>query len=102
MYCQQCGKQLPTGASACPSCQASVVPPPSRTSYSDPVDQAAADLKRAADELISTTVRLSKELAAKAEAAAKEPSESAKKAVRRVGDEIDRVAKQVDKVLKEL
>jgi hypothetical protein len=102
MYCPNCGKELPTGAATCPSCHARVIPPPPRATHSDPIDQAADDLKRAAEEFVATTTRLSKELSGKVEAAAKEPSESARKAVRRVSEELDRVAKEIDKALKEL
>jgi hypothetical protein len=102
MYCSHCGKELPTGTATCPSCRApaTYASPPGPSG--DPIVGATADLRRAVQGLVSTTARLSDELAAKAEAAAKDPSGSAKKAIHRVAQELDAVAQEIDKIVKDL
>jgi hypothetical protein len=66
------------------------------------MDPVAAELKRAINDLASSTIHLSKRLASKAESAAKDPSGSAKKAARKVAQELDAVAKEVDRILHDL
>lgn len=102
MYCQTCGKELPGGATSCPSCHATVFYPPPPPNPSDPLDQILSDVKHAASDLLAGSARLSGRLADHAEAAAKDPSGSAKKAARRVAKELDAAAKEVDRVLKGL
>lgn len=102
MYCQSCGKELSPGAPSCAACGARVIYPPAPSELTDQVEQIAAEVKRAAKELVSSTARLSGRLAEKAETAAKDPSGSAKKAARRVAHELDAVAKEVDRILKDL
>jgi hypothetical protein len=102
MYCQSCGRELAPGASSCAACGARVFYPPPPSDSSDQIDQIAAEVRKAAKELISTTARLSGQLAEKAEATAKDPSGSAKKAAHRVAKELDAVAGELDRILKGL
>lgn len=110
MYCSQCGKELPTNATVCPSCGFSLgapryfstgpsaTPPPS----ADPVELILNETKKAARELADATARLSKRLVEKAQTAAKDPTGSAKKAAKTVAKELDSAAKEIDRILKEL
>jgi hypothetical protein len=102
MYCQSCGKELSPGASTCAACGARVFYPPVSSRASEPVDQVASELKRAAKELASSAAELSRRVAGTAENAAKDPSGTAKKAAHRVAAELDAVAKDVDRILKDL
>jgi hypothetical protein len=102
MYCQSCGKELAPGATVCAACGARVFFPPPPSPSTDQVDQIAADVKRAAKDLVSSAARLSRRLADSAESAAKDPSGSAKKAGRKVAAELDAVAKEVDRIVREL
>ncbi len=103
MYCQWCGTLLPPGAESCPHCAGPGATGSSAGSTrSDPVDQLVADAKHAAKDLAVATARLSKRLLSKAEVAAKDPSGSAKKAVRRAAKELDRAAEELDQLLRKL
>lgn len=101
MYCYNCGKPLPPDATTCPACQAVVVHPPA-AGGSDPVDHIVADVKRATNELLEATARLTRRVANVAGEAAKEPTETAKKATRRVADELERMARAIDQEIKKL
>jgi predicted nucleic acid-binding Zn-ribbon protein len=99
MYCQNCGKELPTSTVSCPACGAEVFypVPPSR-----PIEDVVDDLKRAAKDLAANAVQLSRSLATKADAVAKDPTGSAKKAANKVAAELDEVAKEIDRIFKDL
>lgn len=111
MFCQQCGHEIPSGATACPGCgfvplapppvgPAAAVPP--SPGSSDPVEQILSETKRAAKELAEASARLSKRLVAKAQTAAKDPTGSAKRAAQKVAKELDSAAREIDRILKEL
>ena len=104
MYCQQCGHELPPGANNCPACGSQVVPPAHshRSGATLNLDEAIADAKKAAKDLVSITAQLSERLAAKAERVAKDPSGSAKRGVRRMATELDKARKEIDKILNNL
>jgi methyl-accepting chemotaxis protein len=66
------------------------------------VEEIVADAKRAAKDLASATLRLSRHLIDKAEHAARDPSASAKKAMRRVSEELHEAGKEVERLLRKL
>ena len=103
MFCQNCGKELPAGSSACPACGYPVAPPRSTArSAGDTLDDAIADLRRAAGEVAQSAASLSRRVADKAAQAAKDPTGSAKRVTRKVADELDRAAKEIEKTLRDL
>lgn len=101
MYCQNCGKELPSGASNCPACGAAVsswpVPP-----SPDLLDQMVSEAKRAAKDLIVATGRISRYAAKEAKAASKDPSGSAKKVAKRVASELEHAASEVERLVRDL
>ena len=99
MYCAQCGHELPTGASACPSCHA---PAAGAHPVADSFDQVVADAKRAAKDLASATGQLAERIAAKADRAAKDPTGSARRGARKVANELDKARKEIEKILNDL
>lgn len=101
MYCQNCGKEIASGAYSCASCGA-VVPKSHRGSASTSVHQLVQETRRAARELASATAKLSRGLASKAESAASDPSGAAKKVAHRVAKELDAAAEEIDRILKDL
>lgn len=103
MYCQQCGKEIPSGATACPACGFTVAPAGSRPSAgAGSIDEAVSELKRAANEFGRAAASLSQRMAEKAGRAAKNPPESAKRVTRKVAQELDKVAKEIDRMLRDL
>ena len=111
MYCSQCGKELPANATTCPACGFSAVAsaaspgswatsPPSHSG--DPVEEVLNETRKAARELADATARLSKRLVKGAQTAAKDPSGSARKAAKKVAQELDSAAKEIDRILKGL
>ena len=58
--------------------------------------------RRAAVELASSTVKLTKRVMDKADAAAKDPSGSVRKAAKRAAKEIDVAAREIERVLRDL
>jgi len=101
MFCQACGKELPSAVVACPACGAPVGSAP-RAGSPDPVATAVADLQRAAKDLAVNAARLSRRLASEAEAAAQDPSGSARKVAKKVAQELENVSRDVEKILKDL
>lgn len=101
MYCQWCGHELPAGARSCPSC-AGVAPGAAGPGREEKVDRLVSEAKRATRELATATAKLSKSLIQKAGQAAKDPSGSARKASRKVAEELDHAAKELDRILKNL
>jgi hypothetical protein len=101
MYCQNCGKEIPSGAYTCTACGA-VVPGSHRGSSVPSVHQLVQETRRAARELASATANLSRHLASRAESAARDPSGSAKKVAHRVAKELDAAADEIDRILKDL
>ena len=101
MFCQNCGKELPTGALVCAACGAAVPGhhsgPPAAT-----FTQLLEETRKSAHDLVESTAHLTKRLAAKAETAAKDPSASAKKAVNRVAKELDAAAREIERILNDL
>jgi uncharacterized Zn finger protein (UPF0148 family) len=101
MFCQNCGKELPAGANACPACGA-VVPGHVPAGHPASFQQSLEETRRAVRDLIDRTAQLTKRVAARAEDAAKEPSATARKAVDRVTKELDDAARDLERLLKEL
>lgn len=101
MFCQNCGKELPAGAFVCAECGAAV--PGHHAGPAQPTfGQLLEETRKSAHDLVESTAHLTKRLASKAEAAAKEPSASAKKAVNRVAKELDAAAREIERILKDL
>ena len=101
MYCQACGKELPSGAPTCPACGARLGSAPTAGSP-DPLASAVADLQRAAKDLAANAARLSRRLASEAEIAAQDPSGSARKVAKKVANELENVSRDVEKILRDL
>jgi cell division septum initiation protein DivIVA len=103
MFCAQCGKEIPSGSPTCPACGAFAVPPgPARATRSPTVDEAVAQLKGAAKDLARSAQELSKRVAVEARKAADDPTGSAKRATRKVADELDNAARTIERVLRDL
>jgi len=68
----------------------------------DEMTEMLRDTKRAAKDLAKATARLSKKLLSRAEAAAKDPSGSAKKVGHRVSKELDAATREIERVLRDL
>lgn len=99
MYCYGCGKPLPEGAERCQACQAPV-PYPSPAGAGDAVDRFVADVRSGTKELIHESVSLSKQVAAKAGAAARDPKGSAKRATSKVAKGVREIAHDLKDDLK--
>jgi cell division septum initiation protein DivIVA len=102
MNCPQCGKEIPAGSPTCPACGFFTVPHPPTGSTAESVDQAVADLKRAAKELARSAAALSGRVVDKAGDAAKDPKGSAKKVTRKVAQELDKASKEIERILRDL
>jgi hypothetical protein len=103
MYCSNCGKELPAGATSCPACGYAVGSPRSTGArVGDTLDDAIGDLRRAADELAQSAANLSKRVVSHAGAAAKDPSGSARKAAKKVADELHRISSDIEQTLRDL
>jgi len=100
MFCQQCGKELPTNGLTCPACGFKTDPPGSASSSS--TDDVVADLKRSAKELVRATAKLTQRAAEKADVVAKDPKGSAQRVSRKVSEELDRAAKEIERILRDL
>jgi uncharacterized Zn finger protein (UPF0148 family) len=103
MFCQQCGKEIPSGSPTCPACGFNAMSH-SAAAPSDPesVEKIISEMKRAAKDLSVAAANLSQRVADKAGRAAKDPSGSAKRATRKVAEELDKAAKEIDRVLRDL
>jgi hypothetical protein len=102
MNCQQCGKELPPGSLTCAACGFRSAPPPAAAPPPASLEQLLSETKHAAQDLLSSTAQLSKRLASKAHTAAKDPSGSAKKVVRRATEELEAAARDIDRILQDL
>jgi cell division septum initiation protein DivIVA len=102
MYCQQCGKELPTGSLTCSSCGFASAPPPPPHAPPASFDDLVSETKHAAKDLAKATSELSKRLVSKAQTAAKDPSGSAKKVAHRAADELESAAREIDRILQKL
>jgi len=60
------------------------------------------DVRRASRNLAVATARLTKRIASKAEVAAQNPTDSAKKAAHRLAKELEAAANEVEKILRDL
>ncbi len=103
MYCAQCGKEIPSGSPTCPACGAFAMPsnPRGRT-RTVTVEEAVAELKRAAQDLARSAQDLSQRVTIEARKAAHDPAGSAKRATRKVADELDRAAQTIERILRDL
>jgi hypothetical protein len=102
MYCQSCGKELPTGSATCPFCGFAAPAPGRRAGSSSSLDDVLFETKRAAQDLASSAAKLSERLLTKAGYAAKDPKGSAKKAVKRVAEELEGAAREIDRIVRDL
>lgn len=105
MYCAHCGIELPGGATTCASCSfRTQAPSPAASGHasSNPVDEILRETKQAVRDLAEATAKLSKRLAAHADAAAKDPSATARRARDRLKKDIDALATDVSNTLKKL
>ena len=66
------------------------------------LDDAIGDLRRAADELAHSAANLSKRVVDHAGRAAKDPSSAAKKAAKKVADELHRISSDLEETLRDL
>jgi hypothetical protein len=101
MNCRWCGAEMAPSASTCPACrqpQNIPPPPPSR----DPIDQIVAEATRATRELAVATERLTRKTAHEAKRAVDDPSDAARRAVRRFRKEIEAARRDLDQVLREI
>jgi HEPN domain-containing protein len=103
MYCQGCGRELPTGNLTCPACGFSnhapgtAAPPPASS-----VEDLVADLKRTAKELARDAAKLSQRVVDKAGEVARDPPKSAKRVSKKVAEELDKAAKEIDRIIRDL
>jgi len=103
MFCVQCGKEIPSGSPTCPACGAFVVPPsPSGPTRTLTLDDAVAEFKHAAKDLAQSAQALSKRVAVEAHKATQDPAGSAKRATRKVADELDQAARTIERMLRDL
>lgn len=68
----------------------------------DTLKEALDATRRAAKDLASSTAKLAKRMAVKAESAGRDPSGAAKKVAHRVAKELDAAAKDIEKILRDL
>ncbi len=105
MYCAHCGTELPAGSVVCASCGFTTkAPSPVRpgSNSPDPVDEILRETKRAVKDLAEATAKLSKRVAAHADAAVKDPSGTTRKALDRLKRDINSLVSDVSDALKKL
>lgn len=105
MYCAHCGSELPSDGTVCARCGFSTqAPAPARSSGGspDPVEELLRETKRAVNDLAAATVKLSQRFGTHAEAAAKDPSGTAKRALDRLKKDIDSLVNDVTNALNKL
>lgn len=105
MYCARCGAKLPEGAAVCLSCGFSTkasAPGGTTPSPSDPFDEVIRETKRAAKELAKATAKLSRQVATHADAVAKDPSGSTRKALDHLKRDVRTLVDDVSDALKKL
>lgn len=103
MYCQGCGRELPSGVLTCPACGfATSVPGAAPSARTGSVDELVADLKRTAKELARDAAKLSQRAVDKAGEVARDPSNAAKRVSKKVADELDKAAQEIDRILRDL
>lgn len=105
MYCAHCGAEMPEGTNVCPSCGYTTnasMPGTPKSNSSDPVDEVLRETKRAVKDLAEATAKLSKQVAAHADALAKDPSGTTRKALDRLKRDIHSLVDDVSDALKKL
>ncbi|MGA9840488.1 MAG: zinc ribbon domain-containing protein [Thermoplasmata archaeon] len=102
MFCSECGKELPRASSHCPNCGARAIPSTAARPAPVSLDQAISDAKGAAKELASLTAEISRNLAGKAQRAAKDPGGSARRGAHRVAEELHKAGAEIERILKDL
>ncbi|MGI0071892.1 MAG: zinc ribbon domain-containing protein [Thermoplasmata archaeon] len=103
MFCSECGKEIPPGSPTCPVCGHLAVGP--RAAGAAPpltVDEAIADLRRAAHDVARSAKSLSRKAVAEAGRASKDPAGSAKRVSHKVAAELDRTAEEIERILRDL
>ena len=101
MFCANCGKELPGGAGACPACGFS----PGRStgaSTSSAIHEMVSEAKRAVKELNEAATSLSRQVRSGAQAAAKDPKGTSKRAVRRAAKELESAVDEIDRLIRKL
>jgi len=103
MYCQGCGRELPSGVLTCPGCGfANQDPGATSSARTGSVDELVADLKRTAKELARDAAKLSQRAVDKAGEVARDPPKTAKRVSKKVAEELDKAAQEIDRILREL
>ncbi|NNN17557.1 MAG: zinc ribbon domain-containing protein [Thermoplasmata archaeon] len=105
MYCAHCGAALPEGTNVCTSCgvaSSTSVPGSPKANSSDPIDEVLQETKKAVRELASATAKLSKQVAAHADALAKDPSGTTRKGLDHLKRDIHSLVDDVSDALKKL
>lgn len=101
MNCRWCGAELAPGGTICPNCrQPQNLPSPPRGN--DPIDRLVAEAEQATKELADATERITRQAAHEVRRAANDPSDSARRALRRFRTEIESARRDLDKLLKDL
>ena len=103
MYCQGCGRELPSGILICPACGfGNPAPGTSPSARESSADELVAHLKQTAKDLARDAAKLSQRAVERAGNAAKDPSRTAARVSRKVAEELDKAAKEIDRILRDL
>jgi len=103
MFCQQCGKEIPSGSPTCPTCGYNAMAHGTGASRDrESIDTVVFEVKRAAKELTVAAANLSRRMTDAAEKVAKDPSGAAHRASRKAAQELEKAAKEVDRILRDL
>jgi len=68
----------------------------------DSLEAALGDAKKAAQDLVRASAKLTRRMLGKAEAAAKDPRASVRRATRRAARELESAAREIDQILKKI
>ncbi|HKN07014.1 MAG TPA: zinc ribbon domain-containing protein [Thermoplasmata archaeon] len=103
MYCQQCGKEIPSGSPTCPACGFNAMARrPTPSSGSDSIEHFVSETKKAAKELAAAAATLSQRVVDKAAGAARNPPASVKRATRKAAEELEKAAREIDRIIRDL
>ncbi len=103
MYCQQCGKEIPSGSPICPGCGFNAMArEPAPSPGSDSIEHFVSETKKAAKELAVAAATLSQRVVDKAADAARNPPAAAKRARRRAAEELEKAAREIDRIIRDL
>ncbi len=103
VYCQGCGRELPSGVLICPACgYATPGAGEGASARTGSVDELVADLKRTAKQLGRDAAKLSQRAVDKAGEVARNPPDAAKRVSKKVARELDKAAQEIDRILRDL